>query len=114
MFELSVIEYFVCCICIRLVKQRATWYVTAPTVPQMLEYQDSITKGPCACGCRCYWWAHSSQGQQLLPVLLAPFLLQIQQTWLYKALPMSLYPHMPSSSTEGIAPVLCLSIRGDA
>lgn len=47
-------------------------------------------------------------------MLLALFLLQVRQTRLYKAFPMSLYPYMPSSSTEGITLVLSLSIAYDA
>ena len=52
-FDLSLTEYFVCCICPRLARQKATWKVRAFAVPQVLK--GSTTKGPCVCGSRCFW-----------------------------------------------------------
>lgn len=108
-FELSMIEYFVCCVCTRLARQKATWYVTALTVPQVLNTRIAPLEGPCACSSRCYWMGWFFIGPAVAAcafgILFYCRYNKPGSTRLFQC--PSIYPYMPSSAAEGIAPVLC-------
>lgn len=105
-------DYFVCRTCTRLARQKATWYVTALTVPEMLKYQDSATESPCAYGSSCCWMGWFFIGPAFgcaFGILFTAGTTNLA-LWGFS----NVYPHMPSSSVEGIVPVLCFSITDDA